>query len=131
VRLNDAHDVASLDALAAAAVGLLVRGDIKALADRYGYILAHGRDPEAAIRNDLAHCLAALGAGLLAPDGEWSEPKVGFFEANSTNLVALVECVVPTDVGCGVLVELVVTKNGLEDHLYLEEISPAEHPAFS
>jgi hypothetical protein len=43
VRLIDADDVEALAALGAEAVGLLIAGDIKALADRYGYMLAHGR----------------------------------------------------------------------------------------
>jgi hypothetical protein len=56
-----------LRALGAEAVGLLCRGDIGTLANRFGYALSHDRDTATAIRADLTHCLSQVGARALAP----------------------------------------------------------------
>jgi hypothetical protein len=101
-------------------------GDFELLASRYGYIPAHDRETAAAIQADVSWRLAALGAtALVLPPSDAAPPTVKWFEPNSPNLVALVECLVPTDTGASVLVELVVVKTSAGEHLYLEDVSPA------
>jgi hypothetical protein len=113
----------ALAQLGADAVRQLCRGDIDALAGQFGYALSYGREPAAAIREDLGGCLSRIGAGSLATVEAPPVPSVVFYEANSSNLVALVECQVPADNGAAVLVELVVTARGAERHITLEDVS--------
>jgi len=113
----------SLAKLGTEAVDLLCRGDIDTLAGRYGYALSYGRDTATAIRDDLRRCLARVGAISLAPAPANPVRAVKFYEPNSSNLVAVVECVAPSEAGAAVLVELVVTSKGTEKHLTLEDLS--------
>jgi len=104
------------------AVNLLCCGKFSDLAERFGYALAFDRNPMKAIEQDLACCLNELQAVALAPLGR-NAPKVSYFQPNDTGLVALLELLVPTNNGQQVLVELVVTGNGSELHITLEELS--------
>jgi hypothetical protein len=105
------------------AVHLLRSGDIGTLANRYGYALSYGRDPATAIREDLRRCLSTIGAAALAAEPGLSVPTVVFHKSGSSNLLAVVECQVPADNGAAVLAELVVTTDGAEKHITLEDLS--------
>ena len=115
-------DEASLAALGVEALTLLSTGNFQALAKRFGYAMAHGRDPAMAIQADLASTLASVGAtSLVHADGD--APKVGYFKSNETGLLALVEGLARTNYGNAILVELVVTGRGDEKFITLEDIS--------
>ena len=120
----------SVVALGTAAVHLLCDGNINALAARFGYALSYGREPASAIREDLRRCLAEVGANGLAFTAKCPVPNVKYFTANDAELLAVVECVAPTDNNGMLFVELVVSRKGAEKHITLEEISasPREHP---
>jgi hypothetical protein len=107
------------------AVQLLRSGEIGILAARFGYALAFDREIEIAIREDLAKCLGKLESPGLAPSIEFGR-EVKFFQPNDAGLFALVVCVVPTINGKDVLVELIVTSNGPDKYVTLEDISPIE-----
>ena len=118
--LDTQTDRDSLLQLAAEATGLLVASDFDALASRFGYALAYGRDRPTAIRDDLAVYLSELNSKTLMLAGDLTQASVSYFKANATGLFAAVECVVPTDKGAEILVSLVVTSKGTEKHLSLE-----------
>lgn len=115
----------SLIALGNEASSLLCAGDIDRLADRFGYALAYGREKSAAISEDLRRCLAELGATEFVPRAEHASVSVKYFASNDTGLRALVECLVPNVGSGGLLLELVVTGNGDNGYLTLEDISVA------
>lgn len=99
---------------------MLMRHDFSTLADRFGYVLAHGRETAAAIEADY------LGAAALPRKAESNERPsivVKYFNPNSTGLFAVVECSVPVAVGGAVLLELIVTGKGEEKHITVEDIS--------
>jgi hypothetical protein len=120
----DHFNDASLAAHGAEALVLIVRGDIPALAERFGYALAFGRDLASAIQSDLSSVLAELGAAsvVLAPA---QATQVAYFKPNDTGLVAVVEARAQTNIGKPILVELVVSGSGTDMHLTLEQISAA------
>ena len=117
-------DVTSLAALGDEARRLLFAGDIDALAARFGYALAFERKPADAIREDIASCLSQLGGTQFVATG-WQDPRVSYFKPNDTGLLALVECLVPTENAASMLVEVTVTSNGIEAHATLEQVSAA------
>jgi len=116
-------DTESLSGHGTDAVQLLCRGDIGALAQRYGYALSHGRDIATAIRDDLQGCLDQVGAASLAPAPAAPVERILFYGPERWNVLAVVECVAPTTNGQSLLVELVVTRSGDETHVTLEQIS--------
>ncbi len=118
-------DEAALPKMGYEAVRLLCSGEIRVLAARFGYALAFGREPEIAIREDLAECLRQFESQRPTLDVNFSR-EVTFFQPNDTGLFALVSCVVPTSNGRDVLVELVVTSNGANKYVTLEDISAIE-----
>lgn len=118
-------DAKDLSTLGVQALRPLCSGDIGTLADRFGYSLAHGREPATSIRQDLMQCLVEIGATSLTPASERSAANVKYLEPNDSGLYADVECLAPTDNGHSVLVELVVTGSEAERHITLEQISAA------
>ncbi|MFL6657466.1 MAG: hypothetical protein ACJ8GW_05300 [Massilia sp.] len=120
--VDEKLDVAALKAIGWDVVQLLRAGQIKALAGRFGYALAFGRELEAAIREDLAECLGQIGADDFASHAK-CDYEVKFFELNSSNLIALVECVIPANNGNEVLAEVVITSDGRKRYATLEQIS--------
>jgi hypothetical protein len=116
-------DEDSLAAFGAEAVTFLCCGDIMGLVTRFDYALAAGREPVSALRGDLASCLDELQASRLVHSGERITATVKYFGPNDSGLFALVECLVPTDRGRGVLVELIVTSTSSSKHICLEGIS--------
>jgi len=118
---EDQTDPQSLSALGAEAVVLLVRRDFDALADRFGYALAHGREVAEAIESDFAACLSESEGSVDRTD---RPVAVKYFQANDTGLLAVVECVAYVAEGAAILLELVVTGTGAERHVTLEGINP-------
>lgn len=114
----------SLAALASEAAQLLSSGDIPALAARFGYALAFDRESVTAIQEDLASCFAQLQAIGFAPDTKRTA-TVTYLEPNDSSIFAIVECVAATIDGPGVLLELVVTQEGADKHVTLEQLSVA------
>jgi hypothetical protein len=105
------------------AVALLCRGDFGALAERFGYAVAYGREPAKAIESDLAACLSEDEGtpGHISPS-----MSIKYYDANateSTGLVAAVECITHLADGSAVLLALVVTGKGVERHIGLEGIN--------
>jgi len=104
------------------AVQLLCAGDFSALAQQFGYALAHDRDPASAIRDELALSLTEIGASALGPPPT-APLTVGYFKPNSTGLFAHVEQRIPTDGNGHVLLELIVSAKGAYKHIVLEQVS--------
>jgi hypothetical protein len=121
---NDHIDEAHLAQLGSDAVTLLRSGDVSALATQFGYAVAFSREVPVAIQEDLAACLAELGATSLAPD-RLPSTSVRYFGHNDSGLVAVVECLASTNNGAEVLVELVVTSKGAGTYVCLEQLSAA------
>lgn len=117
-------DEASLLSLGREAVSLLEMRDLPSLADRFGYALAGGSSPLLAIETDFQSCLAEFRAAGEPRPRVAPSIAVKYFEPNSANLFALVECVLTTSEGCPILAELIVTSAGDERHVTLEQISP-------
>jgi hypothetical protein len=104
------------------AIQLLCSGDFSALAQKFGYALAYDRDPASAICDELASSLAEIGAFALgSPPNE--PPSVRYFEPNDTGLFALVQQRIPTDGNGHVLLELIVSAQGADKHIVLEQVS--------
>ena len=112
-------DRAALSALGAEAAALLMNRNFGALADRFGYAFAYGREPAKAIEADLAACLAETSE---ASDRAVPSDAVIFFQHNDANLFAAVACVARMPEGPAVLMELVVTVKEADYHLSLEDI---------
>jgi hypothetical protein len=119
---DDLTDSRSLTDLGARAVQLLCSGDLISLAAQFGYALAWSRDPASAIREDLASSLAEIGASALGPPPA-AHPSVSYFKPNDTGLFARIAQQIPTDGNGHVLLELIVTSNGKDTHVTLEQIS--------
>lgn len=119
---DDQTDASSLADLGSVAAHLLCSGDFAALAAQFGYALAYDRDPAVAIREELALSLSDLGASALRLPPE-KPPSVSYFEPNDTGLFALVEHYIPTDFSGHVLLELIVSSQGSDKHVVLEQVS--------
>ena len=106
------------------ATRLITSGDFEALHARFGYAIALGREPVAAIAQDLNSALADVGAtGLGDPAKARIASKT--FQPNDIGLCGLVECLVPTTNGKFVLLELVLSATGSVGHVTLEQVSGA------
>jgi hypothetical protein len=114
----------TLAGLGAAAVRLLLARDFPALSKQFGYAVTLGREVTAAIQEDLSAILADLGATGLDTYNKHST-TVSYFESNNAGLLAVVECIVPTNNGAAVLLELVVSSDGEAKHITLEQLSAA------
>jgi len=108
------------------AVSLLEKRDFQSLADRFGYALACGRNPAAAIESDFQPCPAEFHASSEPPTAVSSSIVVKYFKPNDTNLFAVVECTHIAAEGCPILTELIVTSSGEDKHIFLEQISLAK-----
>lgn len=113
-------DVASLTAQGEAARQLLVGGEVDALAQRYGYALAGGREPADAIRADTLEALVSVGATGFSPDPALT--RVSYVHQAASGLFALIEVQIPVDSGKTILLELVVSGD-MPLHVTLEQIS--------
>jgi hypothetical protein len=123
MRISELHlDQCSLENFGREAVILLGKGNFAALTERFGYALAHGRDPAEAIEEDLASSLlehAAI-AEQLAPS-----ITIKYFQADviqNVGLVAAVECITHMAGGIPVLLALVVSATASGRCITLESI---------
>lgn len=116
------NDEASLVALGNEATALLCARNFELLAERFGYAVALGTPVASAIQADLVACLGQAGDVELTAR---SVPVVKYVRANDSGLHAVIESVVSGDNGARVLLELVVTKKGKQQHATLEQISAA------
>lgn len=118
---------AALRNLACAAIELLVEGKLDLLAERFGYAVAFERKLVEAIRDDLAEALAkASGTKLLTVAS--SELSVVYYCENSTQLIAAIDCDLPTDGYEFVCVSFVVSGMKEDQFLTLEDISASSRP---
>jgi hypothetical protein len=116
----DQTDERSLAKCGEEAAALLVQHDFASLVDRFGYATAYGRELAKAVEDDFRR--------------ETSSPKemdgtkelsitVRYFKPNNSNLLAVIECIVPLNEGAAVLLELVVTATGEDRNITLEDIT--------
>ncbi|CAM3726678.1 hypothetical protein [Roseateles saccharophilus] len=114
-------DRALLHALGKQCAQLLHDGNFDALAKHFGYAVAFNRPLATAIEADLRIALTEAGASGLAAS---IDAQIGttFFKPGQ-NLLAVVECSLPTSDGGVVLAELVVTHQDGRAWITLEEIS--------
>jgi len=116
-------DPSALAAVCRQCVRLLYAGEFDTLALSFGYAVALGREPSSAIAADLATSLREVGASALVVAAE-PEITVQPFTPGQ-DLVAVVECALPTNNDRRVLVELVVTESRGDTNVSLEQISAA------
>src|SRR5436190_1004877 len=121
----DQSDEASLLRLGREAVSLLEQRDFQQLADRFGYALAFGRNPAAAIEEEFQSCIVESRALPEPASPVLSSEVVKYFKPNEANLLAVVECVLTAAEGCSILAELIVTSKGEDKYISLEEVSLA------
>lgn len=115
----------SLEQFAHEAIAKLRDGDFAALAERFGYACAYGRDLASAIEADMK---AALSDDMDAPGDVAPYMTIKYFNAEalkSTGLVAAVDCVTHLADGTAVDFSLVVTGKGAKRYLTLESIQRA------
>jgi len=116
-------DRQSLERFGQEAAGLLRDGDFGALADRFGYALAYGREPAYAIEADLN---ASPFEDAVAPEDIAPSMVIKYFNADateSTGLVAAVECITHLVDGSAIEFALVVTGKGQKRHIALEGVN--------
>ncbi len=113
-----------LDRIGDEATRFITSGDFEALHARFGYAIALGREPVAAIAQDLDSALADVGATGL---GDPAKARIASkrFQPNESGLCGLVECLVPTTNDKFVLLELVLSATGSVGHITLEQVSGA------
>ncbi|HET8900869.1 MAG TPA: hypothetical protein VFM84_02930 [Holophagaceae bacterium] len=125
MKISDSQcDETTLTRMGAEACELITKGNYRELADRFGYALAFGKDTAEAIQMEVEDCLSKSGASerLSVP----SQPaiRVGFFSPDSELFCAVVECQLKLTGGAGNMrIDLIVTNNGNEKYVTLEEIS--------
>lgn len=100
---------------------MLIQRDFRGLVNRFGYALAYGRKAAEAVEADFRNAPSATSG---TPASKSPLITVKYFTPNSTNLFALVECVVPLPDGVTALLELIVSNYGEERHITLEDIFP-------
>ena len=118
--LTSQTDDVSLSALGDEARIMLMRHDFSGLANRFGFARAFGRAPSEAI--EAAYLHAAASPHKVA-SVEHLPISVRYFKPNSTGLFAVVECTVPLYDGAAVQLDLIVTGNGHEKDICIEDIS--------
>lgn len=114
-------DRATLNALGLQCAQRLCEGSVDAVAQRFGYAVAFSRPLGAAIEADLRRALAEARASKLAARVD-AQIETIFFKPGQ-DLVAVVECALPTTDGGTVLAELVVTRCEDRAWITLEQLS--------
>ncbi len=99
---------------------MLVRRDFTGLADRFGYALAFGRAPSAAIEADFNTAVASGSDEFAA-----GSPSIAlaYFKPNDTGLIASIDCTLAVGDEASVFLSLVVTGEGEDRYVTLEDIS--------
>jgi hypothetical protein len=116
-------DSLALEAAAKQCAQLLRAEDFEAVAHSFGYAVALGRNPAAAISADLASSLREVGASGLAVNDE-PEMTIKYFEPHQP-LFAVVECELATVNDRRILMELSVSSSAGHTHISLEQLSAA------
>jgi hypothetical protein len=119
---DDQIDQDALAKIGAEANDLIRAGNIRALVERFGYALAFGRDPVAAVEADLATSRSRIAAEPAAKDCPCQDVVVRYFEPNSANLFAVIECSALVENCAAVRMDLIVTSAKGERYVYLEDI---------
>lgn len=113
-------DKRSLEQFAQEAVSLLQHGDFSALAERFGYAMAYGREPASAIEADLSNRLQERGL-----PGRLPFVDIKYFNeeaAESTDLVAAIDCAAYLAGDSVVQFSLVVTRKDSLRYISLESV---------
>ena len=118
-------DETSLTHLGEEVVSLLKKRDFPTLADQFGYALAFEEHPAMAIENDLKASIDAC-RGMSAQQKAIKESIiVKYFNPNKSGLFALIECTFHISEDCPLLAELVVSSDGTDKYVTLEQLSPS------
>lgn len=113
-------DKRSLEEFAQEAASLLQHGNFLALAERFGYAMAYGREPASAIEADLSSGLEERGSAGRLP---FVEIKYFNEEATErTGLVATIDCAACLAGDSAVQFSLVVTRRDSERYIWLESV---------
>jgi hypothetical protein len=104
-------------------VSLLKKRDFPSLADRFGYALAFERQPATAIEEELETCIAACHGLSDQQSAVFASIVVKYFNSNESGLFALVECIFDAAKGCPILAELIVSSDGKDKYVTLEQIT--------
>lgn len=109
-------------------VDMLVTEHYEELAQRYRYAMAHGRAMASALREDFQ--LAHANGRMVPRIADVPRPgvRVSYFAPNESNLFALIECFVTFINNTQVLVELIVSTDGSDYYLCVEDISSDQWP---
>jgi len=73
------------------AAEMMCAGRFEELADKFGYGVRYDREAVAAIQEDVAACLRAVGESRLVLPSSSEVPKVTFYVPNDSHLVASVD----------------------------------------
>jgi hypothetical protein len=123
-------DDSVLTALAAEVCRQLVSAEFESIEVNFGYAVSLGRVPAEAIANDLSLALSDLQAERLSATSDIAV-SIAHLEVNEQGILSVVECQCPTNLGSDILVELVLSAEGADFHLTLEQISSTGSPAQS
>ncbi|WP_114238793.1 hypothetical protein [Dyella sp. C9] len=124
MRINEGQmDRQALARFGEEAIALLKAGDFVALAARFGYALAYGREPAKAMESDLIACLSE-DEGSPGP----MNPSIAikYYDAQAVESIgvsAAIECTTRLAHNSAILLALVVTGSGEEHHVSLEGFS--------
>ena len=99
---------------------MLMSHDFIALANRFGYALAFDRDPSVAIETDFLNAVASPHEVAI---GTCASTTVKYFAPNGTGLFAVIECIIPVADEAAILLDLIVTGDGEERYITVEDIS--------
>jgi hypothetical protein len=123
---DDQLDAPSLSVIGSEAARLLALAKYELLAGQFGYALSYDRQPAGALLDDVKRCLTDDGRLARLGGPAEADISVSYFKPGESNLVALVECLLPLSGDPGsVLLELIVTKSGTQHHVCIEDISYA------
>lgn len=112
-------DEAALSKFGKGEVAMVMRDDFESLASRFGYALAWDRKPAAALKADyerLASSPSKQNQAVGCPCGETLTTE------RHTPVFAIVECAIPLVEGAVVGMDLIVTSNGVEKDIAVEDV---------
>lgn len=109
----------TLAALGEEAASMIMTHSFEALANRYGYALAWGREPVFALKTDYKK---ATSSPLTTTSLEGVSVSVKYFEPNDLGLFAVIECTIPLAEGGTIGMDLVITEKGVEKYISVEDI---------
>ena len=116
-------DEAPLSRLGEEVVSLLKKRDFSTLADRFDYTFTFERPPAKAIEEDLQTNIAVCQGSSNNQNPVIASIVVKYFRPNKSGLFAVVECIFDAAKGCPILAELIVSSDGKDRYITLEEVS--------